>query len=368
MPMAPTPRTGLPRRIVVTGASGNVGTALLRRLAAHPAQLDIVAIARRIPPARDPYAAAKWCAVDLGAPDAARVLTPIFAEADAVVHLAWGFQPSHRRDYLRRVAVDGTRAVMTAAADAGVAHVIHMSSAAVYSEGAYRREVDESWAREGVPTCVYSVDKVAAETFLDDFESGTNVPVLTRFRPGFIGQLVSGSGLERYVLPEFVPAGITNHLPLIPIDHKLTIPAVHSDDVADALVAALERRVPGPFNLGAPTPVGARDFAAPFDCPTIPVPRWGLSALAEATWRLRLQPVQGGWIDLAYTCPMLDCRRAREELGWSPKYDGPEVWSETVRGMRSATGTDSPVLSPRSARERLAALVERGPIGRRIPP
>ncbi len=94
----------------------------------------------------------------------------------------------------------------------------------------------------------------------------------------------------------------------------------------------------------------------------------GLSALAEATWRLRLQPVQGGWIDLAYTCPMLDCSRAREELGWSPKYDGPEVWSETVRGMRSATGTDSPVLSPRSARERLAALVERGPIGRRIPP
>ena len=365
--MTPRFRSDLPRRIVVTGASGNVGTALLRRLAAHPAQLDIVAIARRIPPARDPYAGATWCAVDLARPDAADVLRPILTGADAVVHLAWGFQPSHRRDYLARVAVDGTRAVLTAAAGAEVRHVIHMSSAAVYSRGAYGRAVDESWAREGVPTCVYSVDKVEAEKFLDEYETGPNVPVVTRFRPGFIGQLVAGSGLERYVLPEFVPSGITNHLPVMPIDHSLAVPAVHSDDVADALIAALERRVPGPFNLAAPSPVEAGDFAAPFGCPTVPVPWRGLSAVAEATWRLRLQPVQGGWIDLAYNCPMLDCSRAREELGWSPKHDGPDVWAETVRGMRSRTGTDSPVLAARSARERLAALVERGPIDRRIP-
>ncbi|MEU5842425.1 NAD-dependent epimerase/dehydratase family protein [Rhodococcus sp. NPDC047139] len=365
--MAPGFQPGLPGRIVVTGASGNVGTALLRRLTAHPAQPDIVAIARRIPPARDPYAGATWSAVDLADPDVANVLTRTFAGADAVVHLAWGFQPSHRRDYLRRVAVDGTRAVAAAASEAGVGHLVHMSSAAVYSRGAYRRTVDEAWARDGVPTCVYSVDKVEAENVLDDYETKPNTPVLTRFRPGFIGQLVSGSGLERYVLPEFVPSGITNHLPVIPIDHSLAIPAVHSDDVASALVAALERRVPGPFNLGAPTPVGADDFAAPFDCPTVPMPWRALSAFAEATWRLRLQPVQGGWIDLAYNCPLLDCSRAREELGWSPKHDGPETWAETVQGMRSRAGTDSPVLTARTARERLAALVERGPLDRRIP-
>ncbi|WP_241386532.1 NAD-dependent epimerase/dehydratase family protein [Rhodococcus sp. CH91] len=365
--MATRSRSGLPRRIVVTGASGNAGTALLSRLAAHPEQPDIVAIARRIPPARDPYVGVTWCALDIADPDAEHVLTPIFAGADAVVHLVWGFQPSHRRDYLHRVGVDGTRAVMTAAAAAGVRHVVHMSSAAVYSAGAYGREVDESWSRDGVPTCVYSVDKVDAERFLDDFEKDPNAPVVTRFRPGFIGQSVAGPGLERYVLPEFVPSAITKHLPVMPIDRSLAVPAVHSDDVARASIAALERRAPGPFNLAAPTPVGAADFAAPFGCPTVPMPWRSLSAVAEATWRLRLQPVQGGWIDLAYNCPMLDCGRAREELGWSPVHDGPEVWSETVHGMQEGTGTGSPVLSVRTARERLAALVERGPIDRRIP-
>jgi len=365
--MTDTTRSALPRRIVVTGASGNVGTALLRRLAAHDPRPDIVAIARRIPPARDPYAGARWCSVDLADPDAAARLRPVMAGADAVVHLAWGFQPSHRRDYLGRVALDGTRAVTTAAAGAGVAHIVHMSSGAVYSRGSYGREVDETWSTDGVPSCTYSVDKVRAERFLDEFETDPGAPLLTRFRPGFIGQFVAGSGLERYVLPELVPSAITDHLPVLPMDRSLAVPAVHSDDVADAIVAALEQRVAGPFNLASPAPVRADDFAEPFGCPIVPLPHRVLSIVAEATWRLRLQPVEGGWIDLAYNTPLLDCTRAARELGWTPHHTGPDAWAETVRGMRSRAGTDSPVLHPRTARQRMAALVERGPIDHRIP-
>ncbi|MEE2034485.1 NAD-dependent epimerase/dehydratase family protein [Rhodococcus chondri] len=355
------------KRIVVTGASGNVGTAVLRCLAKRANSPEISAIARRTPPARDPYSAATWASIDLADRDAQDRLRPLMAGADAVVHLAWGFQPSHRREYLRRVAVDGTRAVFAAAAEAGVPHVVHMSSGAVYEAGSYGRPIDESWPATGVPHCVYSVDKVAAERALDELSAAPGGPVLTRLRPGFIGQYAAGMGLERYVLPDFVPSAITNHLPVLPIDRSLAIPAVHSDDIATAIDAALERRAGGTFNLASSVPVRAADFVAPFGCGTVPVPWRVLSSVAEAAWRLRVQPVEGGWIELAYTTPMLDCDRAARILDWTPRHDGPAVWKETVAGMRAGVGADSPVLRSRSTREKLATLVERGPIDRRIP-
>src|SRR3954464_10914328 len=87
-------------RIAVVGASGNVGTALLRRL--HAAQseraddLEIVGIARRVPDATQaPYDGVTWVALDVAAGDARQRLAEAFKGCDAVVHLAWVLQPNH---------------------------------------------------------------------------------------------------------------------------------------------------------------------------------------------------------------------------------------------------------------------------------
>ncbi|MFD6859041.1 NAD-dependent epimerase/dehydratase family protein [Rhodococcus sp. NPDC060090] len=320
------------------------------------------------PPPRDVYATARWHSLDLAEPDCYDELQSLVRGADAVVHLAWGFQPSHRRDYLRRTALNGTRAVFTAAAEAGVPHVVHMSSGAVYEAGANERFVDESWPANGVTNCDYSADKVQVERLLDDLSARADAPALTRFRPGFIGQYDAGTALRRYVFPDFLPGWVVRHLPFIPIDRSLRIPAVHADDVAAAIESALERHVPGVFNLGSPTPANAADFLAPFGSRALPVPRHVLAAVADVTWRLRLQPVQGGWIDLAYATPMLDCRRAATMLDWVPRHAGPQVWRDTVNGMRAGAGTSSPVLCARTARQVAAVVLERGPIDRRIPP
>src|SRR5436190_8431613 len=102
-------------RIVITGATGNVGTALLRRLQREPA-LDMAGVVRR-PPADDaghPYDGIEWHPADLSAPDAADRLVKAFAGADCVVHLAWQVQPSHDQPLLRRANVGGSRAVIDA--------------------------------------------------------------------------------------------------------------------------------------------------------------------------------------------------------------------------------------------------------------
>src|SRR5689334_7620711 len=104
-------------RIVITGASGNVGTALLRAL---PAEHDVVGVVRRPPPSEGVYQRVDWRALDLTDADAPATLRSVFDGADAVVHLAWGFQPTRDIEYLRRLGVGGTSAVLQAADASGV--------------------------------------------------------------------------------------------------------------------------------------------------------------------------------------------------------------------------------------------------------
>ena len=95
-------------KIVVLGASGNVGTALLRALEAEPAIDEVVAVARR-PPDRWDSAKTTWRAVDI----VADPLEPVLAGADAVVHLAWLIQPSRDRAQTHAVNVGGSRRART---------------------------------------------------------------------------------------------------------------------------------------------------------------------------------------------------------------------------------------------------------------
>ncbi|MDP9135302.1 MAG: NAD-dependent epimerase/dehydratase family protein, partial [Actinomycetota bacterium] len=75
-------------RIVVVGASGNVGTSVLDALAGDPAVEEIVGVARRRPSLTLPKTT--WVQADVVDSD----LTAILRGADCVIHLAWLIQPS----------------------------------------------------------------------------------------------------------------------------------------------------------------------------------------------------------------------------------------------------------------------------------
>ena len=82
-------------RVVVIGATGNVGTSVMEALAGEPEVREIVAAARRAP--HHTYPKASFVGADVTRSD----LVPILRGADAVVHLAWLIQPSHDRETLR---------------------------------------------------------------------------------------------------------------------------------------------------------------------------------------------------------------------------------------------------------------------------
>lgn len=361
-------------RIVVTGLSGNLGTALLQRLLADGGH-EIVGVVRRPPAAEEPYRHAEWVALDVAQAGATQRLQEVFAGADAVVHLAWGFQPSHVTDYLDRVGVEGTRAVLRAADAAGVGHLVHVSSLGAYSPAPPADGdgepvfVDESYPTEGITSLAYSQEKVAAERLLDEHEkTGAGGMVVTRMRPALVVQRAAGSGLLRYGLPPFVPSSVISLVKVVPLPPDLVIQAVHTPDVADAIARALDRRIGGAFNLAADPPLTAQRIAGVLGAVLVPTPRPVLRGLVAASWRLGLQPLDPGWLDLAFTVPLMSSERARRELGWTPATDAESALEELLAGMRAGTGTASAPLRPRSVAAELRDLVSRGPIShRRLP-
>src|SRR3954471_4710802 len=144
-------------RVVVVGATGNVGTSLLAALAGDDQVDSVVGVARRRPELR--VDKVEWAEADVASSD----LVPLFRGADAVVHLAWLIQPSRDLQLLRRVNVGGSERAFGAVAEAGVRAVVDASSVGAYSAGPKERRIDESWPTAGLPSSFYSRHKAAVE-------------------------------------------------------------------------------------------------------------------------------------------------------------------------------------------------------------
>lgn len=172
-------------------------------------------------------------------------------------------------------------------------------------------------------------------------------------RPGFIVQRAAASGLMRYALPGWLPMLAVPMLPVLPLDRRLCIPLIHADDVAAAILRALERRATGAFNLAADPPITRTEVARVLGSFQIHVPSRVLSTLVDLSWRAGLQPVDRGWLDLAFSVPLLDCSRARSELGWQPQWSSVAALTDVVTGVALQSHSDSPPLRARSMVEQL---------------
>jgi nucleoside-diphosphate-sugar epimerase len=124
-------------KVVVTGATGNIGGAVVRALAGDERVTEVVGLARRVPEVGPP--GTRYAAADVGEDD----LVPHFRGADVVIHTAWLFQPSHQPLVTWQANAVGSIRVFDAAAAAGVSTLVHTSSVGVYSP-AFGEVVDES--------------------------------------------------------------------------------------------------------------------------------------------------------------------------------------------------------------------------------
>src|ERR687897_383261 len=293
-------------RVVVVGASGNVGTSLLRALANEPAVDSILGLARRIPKADFPKT--EWRQADI----ARSPLRPHFDGADAVAHLAWLIQPGRDKQRLYEVNVEGSGRVFRAAAWARVGSLVYASSVGAYAPGPKDRRVDESWPTTGLQSSFYSRHKAEVERLLDRFEEEHPDTRVVRLRPGLIFKREAASGIRRLFAGPLLPSVLVQRrlIPAVPAHPRLAFQAVHSYDVGDAYRLALVRgHARGAFKNTGEAGRGPGGLAV----------------------------------------PLMDVTRARSELGWSPQRSASEALLDLLEGMREGAGLDTPPLEPGGA-------------------
>ena len=347
-------------RVVVVGATGNVGTSVLRSLADEPAVDSILGVARRLPALG--YPKTDWAQADVSRDD----LGPLLSGADVVVHLAWLIQPGRDEATLRATNVDGSARVFEAAAAAGVPALVYASSVGAYSPGPKDRRVDESWPTKGIESSFYSRHKAEVERLLDRFERETPSMRVVRLRPGLIFKREAATGIRRLFAGPFLPSPLVRRelIPVVPRTERLVFQAVHSADVGDAYRLAALTDVRGPFNVAAEPVLDPDELARVMSARPIPVHPGLLRAGAVLTYRLRLQPSEPGWLDMGLAVPLMDTTRARRELGWEPRRGSDDALRELLEGIRDRAGVDTPPLA-RGTSGRLRARELLTGVGRR---
>ena len=332
-------------RVVVVGASGNIGTSLLRELADDPTVDSVVGLSRRVPKLSLPKV--EWRSADV----AESALEPLFEDADVVVHLAWLIQPARDRRLTRRVNVEGSERVFEAVARARVPALVYSSSVGAYAPGPKDRAVDESWPTAGIDSSFYSTDKADVERLLDRFERDHPAIRVVRFRPALVFSREAASEIRRLFAGPFLPGWLLRPelIPLVPDVERLIFQAVHSGDVGAAFRLAVTGDARGAFNLAADPVIGPAELSSLLKARRVKIPPQALRAAAALSFRLHLQPSEPGWLDMGLAVPMMDASRARAELGWSPTRSSLEALSQLLEGMRQGAGMDTPPLEPGSA-------------------
>ena len=298
-------------RIVVTGSAGHLAQALIPRLLRDPDVAAITGIDHVPHDHDDPRSRA--VIADVRDPAIGQHL----ASADVLIHMAFVLMGGrlgrgrHRRDVVRAVNVEGSRNVFTAAHAAGIRRLLFVSSASVYGAWPDNPELmDETQPLRAMPGFAYAEDKVAVEQWLDAFEAGHPDATVIRLRPHVILGPHAHPLLKTLLRQPFYPR----------LPRPALTQCVWEDDVAEAIALATRRGTAGAYNLAAAGALSFRDMIRLTHRHALPLPL-SLAALAHRlAWWFLPEVGEPGWVQGMQYDLAVNARRARDELGWTPRH------------------------------------------------
>ena len=334
--MSPTGERRL--TVAVTGPTGTFGAGLVPLLQAEERVERVIGIARRpFDPAERGWTKMEYRRGDVRDPDALR---EAFEGADVVVHLAFLITGNASRATTRAINVDGTLNVFRAATAVDAARFVYASSVAAY--GFHRdnpETLSEDWPVRSASRLFYAQEKAELEHLLAVESTGAPDIDLYLLRPPIVlGPHAVGAkdvlpgppapiGRRLFARPRRLPVP----LPLVVPEHPLQF--VHEEDVGQALLlCVLGAGPPGAYNIAGEGVLTAGDVAREFGALPLRVPAAPAQAAARALARLPFLPPIAQWIEAAGRSAIMDTTRAREQLGWTPRYSGLEALRATFSG------------------------------------
>ncbi|HEX2073973.1 MAG TPA: NAD-dependent epimerase/dehydratase family protein [Geodermatophilus sp.] len=322
--------------VAVTGPTGTLGAGLVPLLQEDDRVRRIIGVARR------PFDPAErgWTKMEYRRGDVRdrEVLREAFAGADVVVHLAFVITGNASRGTTRAINVDGTLNAFRAAADAGAHRFVHASSVAAY--GFHRdnpERIREDWPVRPAERLFYAQEKAQLEQLLEVEAATTPDVALYLLRPTVVlGPNAVGAKdvlpgplapLGRLLLarPRRLPVPVPLVVPDLPVQF------VHEEDVGRALLlCVLGAGPPGAYNIAGDGVLTAADVARELGALPLPVPPAPAQAAARAVARLPLLPPVAEWVEAVSRPAIVDTSKAKQLLGWTPRYTGLEALRATL--------------------------------------
>ncbi len=312
--------------VAVTGASGVLGRNLLHRMVCNDRYRRIVALDLKKPPLR--HERIVYHHVDLTDPGSYDLISTCLKSesVDTLVHLAFLSEPTPRLAWAHELEVIGTLRLFDACAALRVRKVIMLSTTCCYGPHPDNPNyLTEEQPLRGLPSCGYLNDKIEAERQLDRYKKDNPRTVVTCLRMAPLIGPSSRNWVSKYFsLP--APITLAGHDPLVQL--------LHESDAVEALTLALEKDVPGTFNV---VPEGVLPLSEVFSiCERrpVPLPESLARPWVSALWLgqiLRLPPAMLAFA--RYLC-VADCRRAADEMGFAALHSSREAVHDFAAGFR----------------------------------
>ena len=320
--------------VAVTGPTGTFGFGLVPLLQDDARVDGVVGIARRpFDPAQHGWTKMEYRQGDVRDQEALRAA---FAGADVVVHLAFLIVGGTRQT-TRAINVEGTLNAFRAAAGAGVRRFVYASSVAAYGFHSDNPVgMTEDWPTRPADRLFYAQEKAELEQLLGDAAAEHPEVDLYLLRPPVVlgPHSVGGKDLLPGPLAPLARSlqGRFRRLPVpVPaVVPELPLQLVHEDDVGQALLqCVVAAGPPGAYNIAGDGVLTAADVARELGFLPLRVPAWPTQAASRALARLPL-PGAAQWVEAGSHPAVMDTTKAKEQLGWTPRYTGLEALRATL--------------------------------------
>jgi UDP-glucuronate decarboxylase len=311
-----------PRRILVTGGSGFIGSHLCRRLLAQGHDVLVV---------DNFYSSSRHNVIDLL--DEPRfelmrhdVTFPLYIEVDQIYHLACPASPVYyQRDPVQttKTCVHGSINMLGLAKRIG-ASILLASTSEVYGDPAVHPQPESYWGNVnpiGVRSC-YDEGKRCAETLFFDYYRQHRLPIkVARIFNTYGPNMLPNDGR---VVSSFIVQALRGQAVTVFGDGSQTRSFCYVDDLVDGLIRLMNspRELTGPVNLGNPGEFTVLELAKK------------VLALAGSDCPIEHRPLPSD--DPVRRKP--DISLARELLDWQPSVQLDEGLTATVEYFRRALG------------------------------
>jgi UDP-glucose 4-epimerase len=317
------------RVVLVTGVGRYLGARAARLLADHPEVDRVVAV--DLVPSPLPLGDAEFLRADIRSPVIGKILER--EQIDTVVHMNVLATPTAvgGRAPQKEINVLGTMQLLGACQRAaGLRSVVVKSSTTIY--GASPKDpamFTEDMAPKSPPRSGYAKDSVEVEGYVRGFaRRRPDVRVTTLRFANFIGPHVRTPFTEYFTLP-VVPT-------VLGFDARLQF--IHEDDGMQAVELATVTDRPGIYNIAGDGVMTLSQAVRRAGGVAAPVPSAAAGPVGSLFRRARLADFSPEQVRFLTFGRAVDTTRARDELGFAPRYSSEEAFAEFLQTRRVATG------------------------------